>query len=221
MEQTARLLAQATMERRRIFIFGCSHAGLLSSELCYRTGGMATINAVRAPGMQLDIHPLTMTSEMERLPQYGTVSADNIPLQAGDVLLLHSVSGRNPVIVDVALRAKERGATVVALTNVAYSQSVSSRHPKGLKLMDVADILLDNTGVSGDASIDVPGVPEKVAPTSTVVGAAMLNAIVAQAIAYIAQAGKTPPVFLSSNLDEGDAHNARMLVEYRDLIFYL
>jgi uncharacterized phosphosugar-binding protein len=33
--------------------------------------------------------------------------------------------------------------------------------------------------------------------------------------------GVTPPVFVSSNLDGGDAHNARVMAEYRDRIHYL
>ena len=116
MEQSAKLLADATLGDHNIFAFGCSHAGLLALEMYYRTGGLATINPVRAPGLTLDIDPATMTSQMERLPEYGRVIADNQPIGEGDVVIIHSVSGRNTVTVDFALRCREKGARVIALS---------------------------------------------------------------------------------------------------------
>ena len=33
--------------------------------------------------------------------------------------------------------------------------------------------------------------------------------------------GIVPPVFMSANLDGGDAHNAKIFEEYKDNIFYM
>ena len=65
LREGARLLKEATLGGRNIFAFGCSHAILPMLEMYYRTGGMATINPVRAPGLCLDVDPATMTSAME------------------------------------------------------------------------------------------------------------------------------------------------------------
>ena len=94
LEKAAQMLADATANGHNIFTFGCSHAGLLALELYYRTGGMMTINPVRAPGLCLDIDPATMTSQMERLPEYGHVIVDHQPIGEGDAVIIHSVSGR-------------------------------------------------------------------------------------------------------------------------------
>lgn len=217
----ARMLADATLSGHNLFAFGASHAGLVTLELYYRTGGMATINPVRAPGLALDIDPATMTSQMERLPDYGRVIVDALPIGPGDIIIVHSVSGRNTVTVDVAIRAREKGAKVIALTNRRMTESVASRHPSGKKLYELADLVLDNCGCIGDASLSIEGVPEKVAPTSTAIGAAMLNAMVAEAVRLITEAGGIAPVFVSANLDVGDAHNEKMLRAYRDHIFYM
>ena len=217
----AEKLCEATLRGGSIFAFGCSHAGLLALELYYRTGGMATINPIRAPGLNLDVDPATMTSQLERLPEYGRVIIDNQPMKRGDVLIIHSVSGRNTVSVDAAMRAREIGATVIALTSLETATRQKSRHPSGKSLHDVSDIVIDNCGCLGDASLTVPGVPEKVAPTSTAAGAAILNAVVAQAVALIAESGAVPPVFISANLDGGDEHNKRMLAQYKSHIFYM
>ena len=221
MRAAAEKLCETTLRGGSIFAFGCSHAGLLALELYYRTGGMATINPIRAPGLNCDVDPATMTSQIERLPEYGRIIIDNQPVKSGDVLIIHSVSGRNTVTVDAAMRAKEIGAFVIALTNLEMATRQKSRHPSGKSLHDVADLVLDNCGCLGDASLELPGVPEKVAPTSTAVGAAMLNAIVAQTVLLIAQAGETPPVFVSANLEGGDEHNRVMLGKYKSRIFYM
>lgn len=42
-------------------------------------------------------------------------------------LILHSVSGRNPVTIDLAFAAKKK-VKIVALTNVNYSKQITSRH---------------------------------------------------------------------------------------------
>ena len=217
----AEMLRDAVVEGHNLFAFGCSHAGLLALELYYRTGGMAVINPVRAPGLNLDIDPATMTSQMERLPEYGKVIVDNQPLGAGDVIIVHSVSGRNTVTVDVAMRAREKGAYVIALTSMETTQGLKSRHPSGKNLYEVADLVLDNGGCLGDGCIALEGVPEKIGPTSTAVGAAMLNAMVAQAVEMITAAGGVAPVFVSANLEGGDEHNKKMLAQYKDHIFYM
>ena len=217
----ARKLAEAALGGHNIFAFGCSHAGLLALELYYRTGGMALINPVRAPGLCLDIDPATMTSQMERLPEYGKVIIDNQPLGAGDVIIIHSVSGRNTVTIDAAMRAREKGAYVIALTSMETTTALKSRHPSGKNLYEVSDLVLDNCGCLGDGALNIPGVMEKVGPTSTAVGAAMLNAMMAQAVEMITAAGGVAPVFVSANLEGGDEHNKKMLSQYKDNIFYM
>ena len=220
MELAAKKIADAALGDSRIFAFGCSHAGLLALELYYRSSGMALINPIRAPGLNLDVDPATMTSQMERLPEYGRIIIDNQPIKSGDVVIIHSVSGRNTVTVDAATRARELGAYVIALTSMAASV-LKSRHPSGKSLYQEADLVIDNCGVLGDGVLEIPGVPEKVGPASTAVGAAILNAVVARAVSLISEAGGIPPVFVSGNLDTGGEHNKVMLEKYKDRIFYM
>jgi uncharacterized phosphosugar-binding protein len=81
--------------------------------------------------------------------------------------------------------------------------------------------VLDNCGCLGDASLVIPNVPEKVAPTSTSIGAAIFNAMIAQTTALIAETGNEVPIFISANLDGGDEHNQAMMKKYHDRIFYM
>ena len=220
-EEAAKALARANEEHRSIFAFGCNHAGLITLELFYRTGGMVTVNPIRAPGMMLEISPITMTSQMERMPDYGRIILEGEPVKAGDVLIIHSVSGRNAVTIDMAQAAREKGMTVIVVTNMNTATSVTSRHPSGKMLHDFASILIDNHGDKGDAAIQLEGFAQKLASTSTVVGAALLNAVTARASELLWEKGIEPPVFMSGNIDGGDAYNKAVIAAHKDNIFYM
>lgn len=221
MDAAATLIAEATINKHNIFAFGCNHAGLLALELYYRSGGMVNINPVRGPGLHLDVDPATLTSQMERLPDYGRMLMDHIPLGKGDVIIIHSVSGRNTVTVDAAIRAREKGASVIALTNLTTSKAVTSRHGKGIYLYQAADVVIDNCGCLGDAAMEIEGVASRLGPTSTAIGAAILNAIISEAVAKVTAAGHEAPVFISANIDGGDKHNQKVLDSFKDHIFYM
>lgn len=221
MEAAARAIALANEEGRSVFAFGCNHAGLITLELFYRTGGMVTVNPIRAPGMMLELSPPTMTSEMERIPDYGRIILNNEPCREGDILIIHSVSGRNAVTIDMAACAREKGMTVIVVTNMNTATSVTSRHPSGKMLHDFADILIDNHGDLGDATIQLEGFAQKLASTSTVVGAAILNAVTARASELLWEKGIMPPVFMSGNIDGGDAYNRRVIAAHEKNIFYM
>ncbi len=220
-EQAAGIIAEANRTKHSVFAFGCNHAGLIALELFYRTGGMVTVNPVRAPGMMLELSPPTMTSELERLPGYGNIIFNNMKAKAGDVLIIHSVSGRNAVTVDMAQAAREAGLTVIVITNMNTTKAVKSRHPSGKKLCDFASVLIDNHGDLGDAAVELEGFPQKVSASSTVVGAAILNAVTARACELLIESGFEPPVFMSGNIDGGDEHKKKVMAEYADNIFYL
>lgn len=214
-------LAEAVETKHNIFVFGCSHAGILAEEVFYRTGGLAVINPIFFPGMMLNTRPVTMTSSLERLPGLGKIIFEKNRVAEGDVLILHSVSGRNSVPVDMALCAAGKGVTTVAITNLNYSRAVNSRHSSGKRLFEVCDFVIDNMGDVGDAAVEIDGLPEKIGPTSTAVGAALINALVIDSVNRMIRDGIVPPVLMSANIDGGDEHNERVFKEYADNIFYM
>ena len=220
-ERAAEVIAEANRTHHSIFAFGCNHAGLITLELFYRTGGMVTVNPVRAPGMMLEISPPTMTSEMERMEGYGKIIFDNLTTREGDVIIIHSVSGRNAVTVDMAKAAREKGLTVIVVTNMNTATTVTSRHSSGKMLHDYASILIDNHGDRGDATLKLDGFEQRIASSSTVVGAAILNAVIARACEMLLAEGINPPVFMSGNMDGGDAYNKAVIAEHKDNIFYM
>ncbi|WP_175612573.1 SIS domain-containing protein [Fusobacterium mortiferum] len=222
LEKAISLIVQKIKDRKSIFIFGASHAGILSEEVFYRAGGLAIINPILESSIMLNTRPVTFTSVMERLSGYGTEIAKKTKINKGDLIICHSVSGRNPVILDFVNEAKEKGAIILAITNVKYSKTVTARTSTGNKrLFELADIVIDNHGEIGDASISYEGLEQKVAPSSTVIGATIVNSIICGVVEELLRLGITPPIFYSANLDGGDEKNSKIFEEYKDNIFYM
>lgn len=222
MSQCVEMLCEAILNKHSIYTFGASHAGILSEELYYRAGGLMLFNPIFGREIMLDTEPITLTSKMERCVGYGEALAKSkVQFQKDDILIVHSVSGRNPVTLEIAMEAKKNEAKVIAITNVTYSQSVTSRHPSGKRLFELADIVLDNHGDIGDACVSIEGLQQKVSPTSTVIGAMMLNSIVAAVAQELVNRGmEKPPIFYSANLDGGDELNQKLYEEYKNMIHY-
>ncbi len=220
-DQAVNILFDATVNKRNIFAFGAGHASILTEELTYRAGGLATVNPIFESNLLLNTRPLTFTSKVERLEKYGRLIADKTPIKKGDVIITHSVSGRNTVMIDFVNAAKEKGAKIIAITNLTYSKNVSSRHPSGKRLFEIVDLVIDNHGDSGDAAIKFDALEQKVGPTSTVIAATIANAMVVGLSDKLLKAGHDVPIIYSANLDSGDAHNEKVFKAYKDNIFYL
>ena len=87
-------------------------------------------------------------------------------------------------------------------------QDVTSRHPSGKKLYEVADVVIDTHGVAGDAVLDLPNTPGRVGGTSTMLGIAIVETITVQAAAHLAERG---PVTLMCHCDDEPHCHLRVL----------
>ncbi len=209
--------ANALENDRNIFLFGTGHSHMLAEELFYRAGGLVNLHPVLETALMLH-ESAAKSTEIERLQGYADILFDSYDMKKDDVIVIISNSGRNGVCVDMAQLAKEKGMTVVALTNLNHSKSASSRHPSGKKLYEFADIVLDNMGCVGDASVWFEEIGRNAAPTSTSAGAAILNAVVVACIEKMLSDGCVPDVFSSSNVDGGDAINEAFIKKYKGRI---
>ena len=211
--EAGRLGAAAISDGGLIHAFGTGHSHLLAEEVYYRAGGLLTVNAILEPSLMLH-EGGAKSSAVERLPGFARVILDQEPVRAGDVLLIASNSGRNAVPVEMAMAAREKGLKVVAITSLAHSRSQPAVHASGKKLYELADVVIDNGGVPGDAVLEVPGMPVRACSTSTVSGAAIMQAIMAEVIDQLVQAGQLPPVLQSGNVEGSRAYNQRIMESY-------
>lgn len=221
LHKAALMMADVISSGNLIYVFGAGHAAIIAEEMFYRAGGLVPVNPIFAPGLITSTHPATLETALERLTGYAALLFEAHQITPDDLLIIHSNSGRNTVAIELAEITRSRGVKVIALTSIAHSQAFPSRHPKGLRLMDVADLVLDNCGVVGDAAVELPGLPQRVGATSTVVGAALMNAVVVETIRILLERGQRPPIFCSANVDGGEAMNEYWLQHYRNKLTYL
>jgi uncharacterized phosphosugar-binding protein len=215
------LLADTVAAGGRLFAFGAGHSSLAAQDVVYRAGGLALMNLLTVPGVVgVDVMPATLGSALERVDGLAAAVLDSSPLRAGDALVIISLSGRNPLPVEMALNARALGVKVVGVTSLAYATGTRSRHATGTFLKDHCDIVLDSKIAVGDAELTLDTVPAPFAPASTVVTTALLQAVMATAAATLAARGIEPPLLRSGNVDGGHEWNARVLEKYRDRIFY-
>jgi len=219
--EAAFALAQALAEGGMIHVFGCGHSAALSMDIFYRAGGLILVHPIFDERVILNHRPVTETSEWERKEGWAPEVFRQSGACAGDVLIILSTSGRNAAPVDMALAAREAGLTVIAVSSRAYARTLPSRHSSGKHLQEAAHIVIDNHVDPGDAALSLPGMEQKVGPTSTALGSAILQALIVETVAQLLARGKQPPVCMSANLPGGEEHNREMIARFRDRLQFL
>jgi uncharacterized phosphosugar-binding protein len=181
--------ADAIAARHRIWISKTTHC--LHDEVTFRAGGFMAIHALEDP----------------------------IVIEQGDVVLIGTNAGTTVLTVEIAQIARERGATVVAMTQMAYEDNPAApaEHPSGLKLHQVCDILIDLGGQFGDGEISfAEGAGEmRILPGS---GAAVVIAawmILAEATDRLIKLGKPPLFWQSMQIPGATPRNLALLDQYR------
>jgi len=219
LDTAARWLGEALAADHWLYAFGTGHSHMLAEEIFYRAGNLGRANPILDDRLMLHKDAIDATY-LEREQGLASKILTDYPVEAGDVLIVASNSGRNAVPIELALLGRERGLKVIAITNLAQSRAWPSRHPSGKRLCDAAELTIDNCGVNGDAAVELPGLPGKVGPTSTITGAFIVNAIITGGLEHALTLGHTPEVFISSNTN-GDDHNDRILQKYKGRVRHL
>ena len=210
-EAAAKAVTEALMADKLIYLFGTGHSHMLAEEGHYRAGGIAAVVPVLAPVLMLHDGAVDSTKR-ERETGLAAEILARYPIAAGDVLVIFSNSGVNAVPVEAAAYGRAQGAVVVAVTSAAYSQAAAAGRAR---LYDIADIAIDNRTVPGDAGFQAAEGQPAVGPLSTVIGAAILNALLAEAVARMAAAGKEAPIYVSANMPGAKERNAMLVARYQ------
>lgn len=212
LERTADKIVEAYQNKKRFLVFGSGHSHMIAEEFYARAGGLAYVTPVLQNELTLTDHPQKSTL-IERTQGMAKVYFELYHMEAGDVLLLASNSGRNAMPIELAKMAKEAGLTVIVFTNLVQSQDATSRHPDKKNLYAYADIVIDNCGAYGDGGFDI-GEGIMMGSSSTFIGAFAAQAISILVATKIKEAGMDIPVFRSANLDGADQYNADLMKKF-------
>lgn len=184
--------------------FGNGHSYAAAIEIVERAGGLFSVKAIREPSMGL----------YETIEGVGTYFMHRVEVLPEDVVVVFSHSGRNPLVVEVASIAKERGAKIVAVTSLEASKQLTSRHSSGKLLYHYADAVLDTLVEAGDASIALEGMDAKVCPVSSVGAVALMQATMLRTYEKMLAKGIVPEVRISGNVEGGRERSLELQRKY-------
>ncbi|ALF31714.1 SIS domain-containing protein [Brucella abortus] len=211
MEKAADLIAAAARADRRVYVFGTGHSHMMAEELHYRAGGLAITVPILCGSIMLQDGAVA-SSHFERIEGAVRPILDRYGIRDGDVLVVVSNSGVNAAPIEAARYAREKGAAIIALTSVAYSNTIARGRTQ---LLSLADVVLDNDAPSGDAVLEIAGSALKVGPVSTALGVTILNAVFADVAARLVGEGDAP-IYLSANMPGSGDINRSLVERYRD-----
>ena len=207
-----------------VHLFGTGHSRMAVEEMFPRIGSFVGFH----PMVELSVtfyhsvvgaNGLRQALFLEKVEGLGEAILASYRFGARDSMIVVSSAGINPAPVEVALGAKARGLKVMAITSLAHARSTAPRHSSKKKLVDIADLILDNCAPAGDALVKIPGVKYPVGPGSTIGAVAVMNAVKCQVAENLRKRGIQPDVLPSPHFvgDEAAAREfERVLSAYHD-----
>src|SRR5260370_7159775 len=154
---------------------------------------------------------------LHRQEGYGRAILEAHRLDPADTLVLFSHSGINPVVLDMALMAKEKGMALVGVTSRPHSEATASRHSSGKKLYDVADVVIDTGAPLGDACVRLDGLEDPAAPVSPMLVMTAGDALIAETARILVPRRTPPHVDVNLNLPREKSARAQNDAGYAHL----
>jgi uncharacterized phosphosugar-binding protein len=196
--------------------FGTGHSEALAMEIAGRAGGLVPTNRIALRDVVIfggEPADVLGNGLLERDPQVAHRLYDLAAVAAADVFVVGSNSGVNGAVVEFARLVKERGHRLIAITSFTQTAAVDSRHPSGAKLVDLADVTLDNGAPYGDAVLPLPG-GGTVCAVSSITAALLAQLVGAEVVRRLLAAGEAPPVYVSANVPGGYERNSVLEERY-------
>ena len=221
-DRAAEACAASIGADKLVFSFGTGHGALPALEMFPRTGTIVGFRPIVESTM-ISFHRVwgDMGARQYRfihaVEGYGRAILRSHHLDPKDSIVLFSHSGVNAVILDIALGAKDKGLTVIAVTSLPHSSASPSRHSSGKRLFEVADIVIDTRASLADASIRIEGLDAPVGANSTSVAVAIAHAIVAATAEKLVRRGVEPFVMVNPNTAGKEAANVANDRNYDEL----
>ena len=186
-----------------VHLFGTGHSRMMVEEMFPRHGSFPGFHTIVE--LSLTFHNQVVGANGQRQAMYlehveglGEVILSNFVLAAPDSFMIFSNSGVNEVVVEVALEAKKLGLPMIAVISVDHCTVSIPKHSSGQKLLDVADVVIDNCVPAGDALVNISGLNDPIGPGSTVGAAVVVNMLKCAVADKLTRLGQPPKVLTSS-----------------------
>jgi uncharacterized phosphosugar-binding protein len=219
------LMVQSIKKDQLIHIFGTGgHSTMGATEMFWRAGCLAAINPLLDPCL-LPGMGAKRSNWMERTEGLAPTILSAYEVKEGETIIIVNAYGINPVTIDAALESKKRGLNTIGITSTSFAESVPkgavSRHSSGKNLHEIVDVFVNCYMPFGDASVEIEGCKQKVAPVSTFLNSFCLHLLVIGTVEKLVKEGIEPPLWMSANLPEGDKKNQKLHEKYNPRVKHL
>ena len=209
-EAAAAAIADSIIEHDIFHVIGTGgHGSMVAEELLWRGGGLAAVNAILEPSINL-IHGAGHSGIFDQLPCYAQAILDTNHVKTGELLIIVNSSGINPLTISLVKACKERGIKTVALT----SRFGDSLTPKSESLYQLADIYINNHMPFGDSMTQVEGLSGTVGPVSSILNLLIANMLVVASVEEMIKRGFEPPVWKYDSCPGGLEYNEKLFEKY-------
>ncbi|MBS1830004.1 MAG: SIS domain-containing protein [Acidobacteria bacterium] len=217
-ERAAEICANSIAHSGLVFLFGNGHSRMMCEEMTPRQGcfvGFVALvelalsnhaNIVGTNGLRAPLH-------LEKYEGFSEEILKGFQFSEHDAFIVISTSGIRPVIVEMAAGAKRRGMPVIAITSRKHCENSPAAHSSGTKLIDHADVIIDNQCPPGDCLIELEGLEWRTGPSSTLTGGMIIN-MLRCAVAEKLLARGVKPVLLPSHQFVGNTSAAEQLERF-------
>jgi len=214
-EMASDIIVKAILEEKMVHFWGPGgHSSIFDEDVMYREGELACINPIIDPNISLSHGALKEINYFERVEKLGKVIIKYNRIKAGDVVVIGSAYGVNPVCIEGALECKKVGATVIAITSPAFSDSLDNeetRHATGKGLNEIADIYINSYSPFDDLTLKIDEMDQKFGPVGTIMQLITLKALTTTVIEKLAKKGAEVPIWKNALEKGGAEFNDRYL----------
>ena len=201
-DQAAGIFAAAIASDRLVHVFGSGHSRMGTEEMFPRIGSFPGFHPIAELALTNHVgvvgpNGLRQALFLEKVEGFGRVILQQFKIHPGDAFLIFSSTGINGVVIEIALYARKMGLPVVAVSSLDHGNATGPRHPSGRKLVEIADLTIDNRSPAGDAVVEIPGIPFRVGPTSSIGAIAVVNTIKVLTAEKLVELGVVPEVLTS------------------------
>jgi uncharacterized phosphosugar-binding protein len=214
-QQSAELCAERIVRGGLIFLFGNGHSRMMCEEMTPRQGCYAGFVALVETALSnhaaiVGANGLRAPLYLENYEGYAEQILNSFHFGPNDAFIIVSTSGIRPVVVEMAIGARERGLPVIGIVSKAHCEEAKPAHSSGKKLTDCANIVIDNLCPPGDCVIELEGLEWRTGPVSTITGAMIINMIRCATAESMLQRG-VKPVMLPSHQFIGNTSASEQL----------
>ncbi|HET8549486.1 MAG TPA: SIS domain-containing protein [Bryobacteraceae bacterium] len=217
-EKASEICANSIANGGLVFLFGAGHSRMMCEEMTPRQGCYAGFFALVELALSnhasiVGANGLRAPLYLEKYEGYAEEILRSFHFGPHDAFIVISTSGIRPVVVELGLGAKRRGMPVIGILSERHCAQSAPAHSSGRKLIDVADVVIDNQCPPGDCVLELEGLEWRTGPASTVTGAMIVNMIRCETAERLLRRGYKP-VLLPSHQFVGDTSAAEQLERF-------